>query len=138
MGDNDLSQRTLETIDDGAARLGVKDLGRRSKVTRARKKPPAPAIAPLDPGQVDDGAGKAVLMQSILTSHNTDLHARDAKGNAIPTLAERMRREGVKNNMPRIMARKAQAERAAQAKAAGEPAARPAARPAAKQRKGKK
>lgn len=93
MGNNDLSERTLAGHIDGVGDK-VKGLGKRSKTRRAKRAPKA--AAPADP---------AAIEQMYLQRLSSDLHARDRKGNAIPTLAERIRKEGVAKNMPRALKR---------------------------------
>jgi len=63
------------------------DLGKLSKVTRAKRTPEP--VAGIDPG-MREAATAEVLARSL----STDLHARDKKGRPIPTLAERIRKEG--------------------------------------------
>src|SRR4051794_10343316 len=86
--ENDLSERTLaETIDGPRDRFGAADLGKRSKVTRAKREPAEHAEAAA-PSMQD------ALRSAFLAQINTDLHARDRKGRALPTLQERIAREG--------------------------------------------
>ena len=86
--ENDLTERTLgETLDGNADRFGKQDLGKLSKVKRAVRKPaPREAAPAIDPAAI----AQAHYLQSI----NSDLRARDRKGQPIPSLAQRIAKEG--------------------------------------------
>lgn len=87
--ENDLSERTLaEKLDGTGDKYDRAHMGKLSKVKRAKRKKPSPAEqAKADP--------TAVMQAMYLKNINTDLHARDAKGNKLPTLHDRIRQEGV-------------------------------------------
>lgn len=86
---NDLSERTLaETVEGAGDKYGASDLGKLSNVKRAPRKPKPAAAPQVDPTE----AMKAMFLANI----NTDLRARDGKGNPLPTLQQRVAQEGVR------------------------------------------
>jgi hypothetical protein len=99
--ENDLSERTLRDKVDGPADKQA-GLGKLSKVKRSKRGKPSPqfANAPKQPRGRERAAVQAdprqALAQQFLQTVSSDLHARDAKGRKIPTLADRIRSEGYK------------------------------------------
>jgi hypothetical protein len=67
-------------------RQGQVDLGKRSKITRAKRK--APAAAAGEPGAADP---VKLMQEQFLARLNTDL-----RSNGRPTLADRVRKEGAR------------------------------------------
>lgn len=69
------------------------DMGKPSKVTRARRAPKLPPQAEANP-QNDVARQLAMGGRASVPWLSKDLHARDKKGNPIPTLADRARASG--------------------------------------------
>ena len=93
--ENDLSERTLRDKVDGVGDR-QKGMGKLSQVTRAKplkgRARFANEVVPKAEPQIDP---TQMLKQSFLANLQTDLHARDkATGQRIPTLRDRVLREG--------------------------------------------